>query len=189
MLYGGIVIHCLTDTAGPGTTLACLSCLSRIENTAQRARLIAFTIDMNETLTQALYDEFPGLYAGRAKPRTDSSMCWGIQCGDGWFALLRELSFQLNEYANAHADYRLEAIEVKGKAGDLRYELAIVTDWTTTCIAAARSRARETCELTGKPGALCRPARMPHHGWEYRVLCDAKANEIGYRKVTVDSMS
>jgi hypothetical protein len=45
---------------------------------------------VNDELTQALYDEFPALYAGRAKPVTDSSMYWGFQCGDGWFALLRE---------------------------------------------------------------------------------------------------
>jgi hypothetical protein len=143
---------------------------------------------MNDILTQALYDEFPGLYAGRAKPAADSSMCWGIQCGDGWFALLRELSMQLTEYARAHADYRLEAVEVKGKAGDLRFELAFGTEWTNTCIAAASSRARETCELTGKPGALCRPAWIPHHGWEYRVLCDEKAREVRYRKVTRGSV-
>jgi len=138
---------------------------------------------MNDILTQALYDEFPGLYAGRVKPATDSSMCWGIQCGDGWFALLRGLSIQLTKYAHAQADYRLEAVEVKGKAGVLRFELAVVTDWTETCVIAARRRARETCELAGEPGALCRPARNPHHGWEHRVLCDEKAHEIGYRKV------
>jgi hypothetical protein len=142
---------------------------------------------MNDILTQALYDEFPDLYSGHKKPATDTSMCWGVQCGDGWFILLRKLSIQLTEYALTRADYRLEAVEVKGKAGDLGFELAVVTDWTQTCIAATRLRARETCELTGKPGALCRPALIPHHGWEYRVLCDEKALEIGYQKVTRDS--
>lgn len=143
---------------------------------------------MNDELTQALYDEFPDLYAGRAKCAANSSMCWGIQCCDGWFALLRELSKQLTTYAHAHADFRLEAVEVKGKAGDLRFELALSTHWTEACIEAARRRAHETCELTGKPGTLCRPARIPHHAWEYRVLCDEKARELSYRKVTQDSM-
>ncbi|WP_250481301.1 hypothetical protein [Caballeronia sp. GAOx1] len=111
-------------------------------------------------------------------------MRWGIQCGDGWFALLRELSMQLTAYAGAHAGFRLEAIEVKSKVGDLRFELAFGTEWTKACIAAACDHARGTCELTGKPGALCGPARSPHHGWEYRVLCDEKAQELGYRRVT-----
>jgi hypothetical protein len=143
---------------------------------------------MNDALMQALYDDFPALYAGRTRPAAVSSMCWGIQCGDGWFALLRELSMQLSEYARAHSDFRLEAVEVKVKKGDLRFELAYGNEWTDACITAARSRARKTCELTGKPGALCRPARSPHHGWEYRVLCDEKAHELGYRTVTYCAM-
>jgi hypothetical protein len=143
---------------------------------------------MNDALTQALYDEFPELYSGRAKPAADSSMCWRFQCGDGWFALLRDLSMQLTGYARAHGHFRLEAVEVKSKAGDLRVELAFGTDWTDACIEAVRRRARETCELTGKPGALCQPARSPHHSWEYRVLCDKKAHELGYRKVTRNSI-
>jgi hypothetical protein len=32
---------------------------------------------MNETLTLALYAEFPALYAGHTKPADESSMSWG----------------------------------------------------------------------------------------------------------------
>jgi hypothetical protein len=144
---------------------------------------------MNDALTRALYDEFPELYAGRAKSAAVSSMCRGIQCGDGWFDLLHQLSMQLSAYARDHSDFHLEAVEVKGKAGNLRFELAYGNEWTEACIAAAHNRARETCELTGKRGALCRPARSPHHGWEYRVLCDEKAHELGYRRVNGSPMS
>ncbi|SAL05543.1 hypothetical protein AWB78_07557 [Caballeronia calidae] len=141
---------------------------------------------MNDALTQPLYDEFPVLYAGRIKPASDSSMCWGFQCGDGWFALLRELSMHLTDYAREETSFHLEAVGVKAKAGYLRFELAFGTDWTEACIEAARRRARETCEATGKPGALCRPARGSRHAWAYRVLCDEKANELGYSKVMRD---
>jgi hypothetical protein len=110
-------------------------------------------------------------------------MCWGFQCGDGWFALLRELSVQLTDYARATTDFRLEAVEVKGTAVDLRFDLAFSTGWTEACIEGAPRRARETCGLTGKPGALRRPARSPHHGWPYRVLCDEKAHELEYLKI------
>lgn len=59
-----------------------------------------------------LFDTFPLLYGDRTKSMQVTCMCWGIDCGDGWFDILWELSEKLeplieeirkkNKYGNCH---------------------------------------------------------------------------------------
>lgn len=50
---------------------------------------------MNQELTKKLYDEFPELYRGRNKPTTETAMCFGFDCNDGWFQIIYDLSADL----------------------------------------------------------------------------------------------
>ena len=104
---------------------------------------------MNDKNDEKLMKEFPGLYAQRSLPMSETCMCWGFSVGDGWFDLLHNLSQTINmfidharddikrEYYNANnLDWdapvpkevqdkmdalKVEATQVKEKFGGLRF--------------------------------------------------------------------
>jgi hypothetical protein len=71
---------------------------------------------MTPELQQRLYDRFPDVFADRTLSMTQTCMCWGIMCGDGWFQLIWDLC---ETFENLGA--RVRAIEVKEKYGTLRF--------------------------------------------------------------------
>ena len=78
---------------------------------------------MHSALTENLYAAFPQLYRGRYKPQSESAMCWGFECGDGWYQMLYDLSQELSKYQAAHPTLNLEVVQVKSKLGILRVHL------------------------------------------------------------------
>lgn len=52
---------------------------------------------MKQELQKELFRRFPYLYADRTKPMTQTCMCWGIDCGDGWYKLIYDLSEKLDK--------------------------------------------------------------------------------------------
>lgn len=102
---------------------------------------------MNEELTLRLYAEFPYLYRGHTKPRSESAMCWGFECGDGWYPRLRELSEKLTLHLKKRSDLVFEVTQVKSKFGILRYRARGGDYVTDRLIAAACEQATLTSEL------------------------------------------
>ena len=43
---------------------------------------------MNTENTKKLIEAFPALYRGYKKSPRESLMCFGFECGDGWFDLI-----------------------------------------------------------------------------------------------------
>lgn len=52
---------------------------------------------MKRQLQDQLYKDFPLLYGDRNKSMRQTCMCWGIETGDGWYDLIRELSEKLSK--------------------------------------------------------------------------------------------
>lgn len=109
-------------------------------------------------------------------------MCWGFECRDGWFTLIRNLSLELTDYLEKHPTLDLEVVQVKSKFGSFRYDVDGGDEMTEKLINDARERAKHVCELTGAEGRLCvygskkgRLSRFPA-----MILCEEKANELGY---------
>ena len=134
-------------------------------------------MQLDPILTEKLYEDFPRLYRGHNKSSQDSSMCWGFECGDGWYQLLRDLSVQLSAHLAEHPETALEAVQVKSKFGRLCFYLNEPDTVAEQMIEAARKQAENTCEFTGQPGQLCigKSRRDP-----VMVLCPEKAAELGY---------
>jgi len=44
---------------------------------------------MNKELEENLYKDFPDLFFEKDLPMTETCMCWGIDCRDGWEPILR----------------------------------------------------------------------------------------------------
>jgi hypothetical protein len=108
---------------------------------------------MSDELTQKLYAAFPRLYSGHDRPPSESSMCWGFECGDGWYQLLYDLSKDLTDYMEQNPSINLEVMQVKSKFGSLRFHLDEDQDdeVTRAMIDRAKERARFVCQDTGLP--------------------------------------
>jgi len=50
---------------------------------------------MNEELDKKLVESFPLLYSDRQGSMQATCMCWGFECGDGWFDIVWDLSSKL----------------------------------------------------------------------------------------------
>ena len=46
---------------------------------------------MNEKLDELLCQRYPKMMVNRNKPMQETCMCWGFECGDGWFNILNQL--------------------------------------------------------------------------------------------------
>lgn len=62
---------------------------------------------MTEELQEKLYLDYPDLFKEKDLPMTETCMCWGIDCGDGWENIIRNVCKSLNkDYALARKKKR-----------------------------------------------------------------------------------
>lgn len=79
---------------------------------------------MNQKLDQELCNKYPKIFANRYGAMTETCMCWGFECGDGWYTLLDTLCASIQHHIDWRANDREHVIEFNemvaaGLAGDL----------------------------------------------------------------------
>lgn len=126
---------------------------------------------MREELDKTLCEKYPKIFADRGKPMNETAMCWGFECGDGWYNIVnllcsniqnhidwrnsqRELLLKDNKYKVKIPDHvpQVVAEQVKEKFGTLRFYVRGGDDYTNGMIRMAESMSCVTCEKCGKPG-------------------------------------
>ncbi len=107
---------------------------------------------MNLNKTKILLEDFPNLYRQSKLSPSETCMCWGFECGDGWFDLIYKLS---KDIINISED-GVEAIQVKEKFGGLRFywiENTLLTDEQLSeinkLVDAAEDESYKICEKCG----------------------------------------
>jgi len=126
---------------------------------------------VNEKNTLRLLNAFPSLYAGHTQPPSESLMCFGFECGDGWFQLIWDLSEKLEAEG-------IVAVQVKEKFGSLRFYTDTDTDAAYAAIEEASEKSSKTCELCGAPGEIS------YRGYWLKALCETCRKEYGYDATT-----
>lgn len=120
---------------------------------------------MNIELDTKLCNDFPVMFANRySDPRT-TAMCWGFECGDGWYDLLYNLCNKIMTYCNATGARVPVVSQVKEKYGTLRFYIDGGDDYIWNLILEAERTSSKTCEECGLPG------KIRTGGWIY-VSCD-----------------
>ena len=115
---------------------------------------------MNTKLENTLTTTFPLLYQDRHANPQHTAMCWGFECGDGWYDLIYTLSEKLEREIekfnkeNPTTEYRLRASQVKSKYGTLRFYMSSGTETIWNLITKAEKASASVCELCGNPGKL-----------------------------------
>lgn len=126
---------------------------------------------MDKENTEKLLNAFPHLYRGVKEPPTANLMCFGFECGDGWFNLLYQLSKEI-----VKSDPEAKALQVKEKYGTLRFYCTYYSESSEEAIDKAEKLSEITCEDCGKPGSL------HHRGSWLRTLCGECAVKFEYEK-------
>lgn len=52
---------------------------------------------MRKEYDDSLVNNYPNLYKDRFISMQNTSMCWGFECGDGWFSIINNLSQKLEK--------------------------------------------------------------------------------------------
>ena len=71
---------------------------------------------MKQELDEYLCKVYPKMMVNRNAPMTETCMCWGFECGDGWFQILNQLMGNIQH----HIDWRERQREVVIKFNNLR---------------------------------------------------------------------
>jgi hypothetical protein len=96
------------------------------------------------------------MMVNRNKSMTETCMCWGFECGDGWFNILNQLMSNIQH----HIDWknRKEEVvaqvtldQVKEKFGTLRFYYTGGDDYISGLVSMAESMSGVTCEGCGNP--------------------------------------
>ena len=73
---------------------------------------------MREELDKKLCDKYPLIFRDRDAPMTHTAMCWGFECGDGWYNIIDVLCGKLySDYLSAKSRYDF----VKDRVGEKMY--------------------------------------------------------------------
>ena len=126
---------------------------------------------MREELDKQLCEKYPKIFANRHSPMTETCMCWGFECGEGWYNIIdklcgniqshidwrnsqRERLLESNPYNVKIPDYvpQVVASQVKEKFGTLRFYYEGGDDYVFGVVSMAESMSGVTCETCGKPG-------------------------------------
>ena len=106
---------------------------------------------MSPDKDKALCEKYPKLFAQRNLPMTQTCMCWGFDCGSGWYQLIDNLCAKITAL-----DPDLEATQIKEKYGGLRVyvggvKLAVEKE-VYKLISEAEDQSYKICEQCGAPG-------------------------------------
>lgn len=126
---------------------------------------------MKLELDKKLCEDYPLIFANRHKPMTETAMCWGFDCGDGWYDLLDTLCYLIQRHidhnkrvreimlakqsANIPDEvYQVVAVQVKEKFGTLRFYYDGGDSFIDGLVAMAETMSSKICMTCGKPGKL-----------------------------------
>lgn len=110
---------------------------------------------MKKELTEKLFKDFPKIFRQHKLPLTKTAMCWGFQCGDGWYWLIYNLCNCIQSYIdnNPHLVItQLEATTVKEKFGGLRFYHSGSNEYIEGMVAFAEDLSYNICEQCGSTG-------------------------------------
>jgi len=135
---------------------------------------------MKQELDEYLCKVFPKIFAQRNLPMTETCMCWGFECGDGWFNIINQLCQNIQhhiDWKNKEKEVVAQVVvsQVKEKYGTLRFYYSGGDDTIDGMVSMAASMSGVTCEQCGNPGT------QNYGGW-ITTLCETHREEREFGK-------
>lgn len=120
---------------------------------------------MDKELTGKLFKDFPIFFRGHELPATESLMCFGCECGNGWEPLIRGVAEVAEKWNKEHPDEPAVACQIKEKFGTLRMYVDSKSFDLNDAIRDAEMKSCVVCEICGAEG------KTRNHGW-FVTQCD-----------------
>jgi hypothetical protein len=130
---------------------------------------------VNAELEKILVERFPSFFVDYGKNSHESCMAWGCAHGDGWFSIIEALCKSIERIIKRRKNKDFKFTQIKEKFGILRVYTEGSDDFIAGAIMMAEEMSAITCEVTGKPGCLCKK-----EFW-VRTLCKEQAEKDGFR--------
>jgi len=105
--------------------------------------------NMNEELEQELFDKYPKIFQDKDESPQVTAMCWGIECGDGWYNLIDTLCDAIQSYIDWNDKEQVIAEQVKQKYGSLRFYIRGGDMHVHGMISFAEKMSTKICEECG----------------------------------------
>ena len=110
---------------------------------------------MNIEKEKFLFEKYPQLFRDKDLPMTHTAMCWGIECGSGWYDILDELCEKIQTHCEENGYDDVMFSQIKEKYGTLRVDVNFGSDEIYDYIEEAEEKSSHVCELCGsKRGKL-----------------------------------
>jgi hypothetical protein len=139
---------------------------------------------MKEELQLELVKKYPKILKHFRGDPMHTCMAWGFEVEDGWYKLLDECMKKMQYFCDLCSkdgrEVQVVADQIKEKYGDLRFYVSVYgadkieDDIIDDIIYEAERKSRNTCEITGENGVLCKRG-----GW-FKTLCREEARKHGY---------
>ena len=112
---------------------------------------------MKQELDQLLCEKYPKMMVNRNLPMTETCMCWGFDCGDGWYNILNQLMGNIQHHIdwknrNSEVVPQVTLDQVKEKFGTLRFYYTGGDDYISGMVTMAEAMSGVTCEGCGNVG-------------------------------------
>lgn len=119
---------------------------------------------MRQELDKLLCEKYPKMMVNRNKPMQETCMCWGFECGDGWYNILDQLMGNIQHHIDwnnknfekGYTQYKqvpqVTLDQVKEKFGTLRFYYTGGDDVIDGMVRMAESMSGVTCEECGNSG-------------------------------------
>jgi len=137
---------------------------------------------MKKELQDKLYEKYPKIFKQKDDNMTTTCLCWGLECGDGWYWIIDNLCDSIQGYIDANKKEQMEATQVKEKFGSLSFYRSGGDRLIGGMIWLAEHMSYNTCELCGSTEDI-----IQTKGW-IKIRCK-KCLEKEKDISTKDSMS
>jgi hypothetical protein len=153
---------------------------------------------MKQELDELLCKKYPKMMVNRDKNMQETCMCWGFECGDGWFNILDQLMGNIqhhidwqNKKGEVVAQVTLD--QVKEKFGTLRFYYTGGDDYIRGMVTMAEAMSGVVCEECSAPAkthgpgwirTICDPCEQQRNAKQLRDLADYKINNKSTNSIT-----
>lgn len=127
---------------------------------------------MKTSLANRILIRCPIIYRGRHFGPKHNLMCFGFECGDGWYQIIYDLSISIETHAtqlraDGVSDEQLPCVsQVKEKFGGLRFYVDNLYGNMGELIDATEALSQETCDVCGDQ------AKCQYSGGWLRTICN-----------------
>lgn len=124
---------------------------------------------MEKELENKLYEKYPKLFRQKDLSMQETCLCWGLECGAGWYWLIDNLCNCIQGYIDANDKSQVEFVQIKEKFGMLRAYIDNADEYTYGMISLAASLSYKTCEMCGSTTDI-----MHTKGWIKTICTDCQ---------------